>query len=460
MFKPSLEHLPRSPEIVPVVDRGLGNSSYLVDLGDGGALIVDPQRDPRPYLRELGERGLKPRAVVETHLHADFVSGGQELVAAGAELWAPAGSELAYPHRKLHEGEELDLGGLRMQVMATPGHTPEHLAYLLLEDTMPVSLFSGGTLVVGGAARTDLISPDMTEQLARAAYRSITERLFTLPDELKVLATHGGGSFCSVGPGDGHISTIVREKTSNPLFAFGADEDTFVARMLSGYGSYPPYFRELRRLNQGVIETFGERLPPLPSLSVPELEQSVEGGAVVVDVRDMRSFASGHIPGAISIPWRPAFATWLGWLLERPTPIIFISDDKAERDDLMWAALTIGFDNLIGELPGGMGAWEDAGRQTVDIPVIGSAVDGRHIVDVRQASEFHTGHAPDAAHIELGSLAGSVDGVPDGPLLLHCGHGERAMTAASLLTRAGHDDVVVLAGGPDRMGHLITGSEE
>lgn len=184
-------------DVVPLVDEGLGNSAYVVDLGDGGALVVDPARDPRPYRAVLARRGLAPRFVVETHLHADFVSGGRELAAAGALLLAPAGSDLAFPHRPLADDDELDVGGLTLRVIATPGHTPEHLAYLLLDGARPKALFSGGTLMAGGVARTDLLAPEQTEPLARAAYRSIRERLLTLPDDLVVYPTHGGGSFCS-----------------------------------------------------------------------------------------------------------------------------------------------------------------------------------------------------------------------------------------------------------------------
>jgi rhodanese-related sulfurtransferase len=271
-----------------------------------------------------------------------------------------------------------------------------------------------------------------------------------------VYATHGGGSFCSVGAGGGYVSTIGNEKTSNPLFTFDPGEDTFVTRLLSGYGSYPPYFLELREVNRKGVDTYGEKPPTLRSLSVPDLERSVAAGAVVVDIRDMRSFAAGHVPGSISIPWRTTFTTWLGWLMQRTSPVIFVADDTADRDDLVWAAFNVGIDNLIGALAGGMVAWKAAGRQVATIPITEVRVEGRHIVDVRQTSEFDAGHAAGAVLVELGSLGDSTEGVPDGPLLLHCGHGERAMTAASLLTRAGHEDVTVLAGSPGQLGPLTS----
>lgn len=450
-------------DVSPLVDEGLGNSAYVVDLGDGGALVVDPERDPRPYLGELNRRGLVPRFVVETHLHADFVSGGRELIAAGAQLLAPAGSELGFDHRALHDGDELELGGLTLQVIATPGHTPEHLAYLLSDAGRPVGLFSGGTLMAGGVARPDLLSAELTEPLARAAYRSIHQRLLTLPDDLAVYPTHGGGSFCSVAAGGERTTTIGRERTSNPLLAGDPDEDTFVTRLLGGLGSYPPYFLELRDANRAGPHVHGPTPPPLAALSVEAFDTAVADGAEIVDVRQIGPFAQGHVPGALSNPWRAQFATWLGWLVPRTRPVVFVADETVDRQDLVWAALTIGFENLVGELAGGMDAWRDAGRTVATTSLVeASRADGRQVLDIRQDAEFASGHLPGVVHVELGALTDPTDAtdrVPDAPVLVHCGHGERAMSAASLLQRSGHRDVAVLAGGPDELGELETGDE-
>ncbi|HEV2086886.1 MAG TPA: rhodanese-like domain-containing protein [Cryptosporangiaceae bacterium] len=440
-------------DVVPLVDEGLGNSSYLLDLGDGGALVVDPERDPRPYRAELTRRGLVPRFVVETHLHADFISGGRELAAQGAQLLAPASGELTFPHRALADGDELDLGGLRLQVVATPGHTPEHLAYLGLDGNRPVALFSGGTLMAGGVARTDLLSPEQTEPLARAAYRSITQRLLTLPDDLPVYPTHGGGSFCSAASGGERTTTIGQERAANPLLVGDPDEDTFVARLLGGLGSYPPYFLELRDVNRAGPAVHGSNPPPLEQLTVADVEAFVADGAEVVDVRQIDRFAAGHLPGSLSNPWRAQFATWLGWLVARDRPIVFVTDDSIDRDDLVWAALTIGYEQLAGELAGGVDVWRAAGRNLARTALVDAgAAAGRQVVDIRQRPEFTAGHVSGAVHVELGSLTDGTEAVPNGPVLVHCGHGERAMSAASLLERAGHRDVAVLAGGPDDLG--------
>lgn len=446
-------------EIASVVDEGLGNSAYVVDLGDGGALVVDPERDPRPHLAELADRRLTPRWVVETHLHADFVSGGRELGELGARLLAPAGSRLAFPHQPLEDGDEVDLGGLTLEVIATPGHTPEHLAYLLRDAGRAVALFSGGTLMAGGVARPDLLSPEQTEPLARAAYRSITQRLLTLPDDLPVHPTHGAGSFCSAASGGERTTTIGHERTSNPLLAGNPDEDTFVDRLLGGLGSYPPYFLELRDVNRAGATVHGRRPPALPQLSVEQVDAAVDDGAEVVDVRRIDAFAVGHVPGALSNPWRAQFATWLGWLVPRDRPVVFVADGTVDRDDLVWAALTIGHEQVTGELAGGVDAWTAAGRELARTPLVDAdRADGRRVVDIRQHSEFTAGHVPGALHVELGHLATSTGDVPDQPVLVHCGHGERAMSAASLLERAGHRDVAVLAGGPDGLGPVEVGA--
>ena len=439
-------------DVTPLVDEGLGNSAYVVDLGDGGALVVDPERDPRPYVGELERRGLTPRWVAETHLHADFVSGGRELTARGAQLAAPVGSELAHPHQGLEDGDELDLGGLVLEVIATPGHTPEHVAYLLRDGSRPVALFSGGTLMAGGVARTDLLSPELTEPLARQAYRSIHQRLFTLPDELAVYPTHGAGSFCSATPGGQRTTTIRAEKAASPLLADRPDEDTFVARLLGGYGSYPPYFLELREVNRAGVEVHGERPPALPRRSPAEVERAMADGAALVDARGIDAFAAGHVPGAISNPWRSQFSTWLGWLVSRETPVLFVTDPGVDEDDLVWAALTIGFERLEGVLEGGMDAWTASGRPVATTPLVEAGqAGGRRLVDIRQRPEYAAGHVAGAAHVELGELTEDAGSVDEGPVLVHCGHGERAMSAASLLERAGHHDVAVLAGGPDEL---------
>jgi hydroxyacylglutathione hydrolase len=203
--------------ITPFVDEGLGNSSYLVEIGDGRGLVVDPRRDIQPYLAHAADRRIKLSHALETHLHADFVSGGRELAAEGAEILAPRHARLGYAYTPLDDSEDMNLGGLHIRPIATPGHTPEHLGYLLLDVNRPVALFSGGALLPGGVARTDLIAPGQTESLARSLYRALQERILVLPDDLTVYPTHGAGSFCSTPSGGERTTTIGRERATNLL---------------------------------------------------------------------------------------------------------------------------------------------------------------------------------------------------------------------------------------------------
>jgi len=434
------------PEIVALVDEGLGNSSYMVDLGDGSALVVDPGRDAGPYRAEAEKRGLRITTTAETHLHADFVSGSRELAAHGSLVIAARAAGMAHSHHGMVGGERLEVGGLTMEALASPGHTPEHLAYLLRDGDSPVALFSGGSLLVGAVARTDLISPERTEELARSLWRSIQEQFLTLPDDLAVYPTHGAGSFCSVAPGGERVTTIGRERTSNPLLA-APDEDAFVARLLGGFGSFPPYFLELREVNRRGPRVYG-RWPVLDSLDISTVQRLVAEGAIVVDVRQVEPFAAGHIPGSLSIPLRAQFASWLGWLVDRDRTIVFVVDDDQDRAELVRQCLAIGYERLAGELRGGMRSWQSGDLPVDTVPLVNAQDAIGTLVDVRQRNEFAAGHVPDAIHVELGDAAEQASTLPPGPLTVMCGHGERAMSAVSILAALGRTDISVLVGGP------------
>jgi hydroxyacylglutathione hydrolase len=433
-------------EIVTFRDEGLGNSSYLVDLGDGRGMVLDPSRDPGPYVAAAEQRGLRLLWTVETHLHADFVSGSRELAALGATVVAPAAAQLEFPYRRMGDGEELDLGGLSLRALATPGHTPEHLAWLLADGDRPLGLFSGGSLLVGAVARTDLISPDRTEELARALWRSLRERILTLPDDLAVYPTHGAGSFCSAPTGAAPTTTIGREKATNPLLA-ARDEDAFVELLVGGLGSYPHYFLRLREVNRRGPRVYGAARPRLTPLAPGQVRRLLAAGAELVDARQVAAFAAGHIPGALSIPLRNAFATWLGWLVPDDRPLVVVLDSDQDGEDLIRQCLKVGYERLAGELSGGMAAWLAAGLPIARTPLAGPTdIERRRVLDVRQDAEFTAGHIPGAVHVELGALAGAQE-LPAGPLAVMCGHGERAITGASLLQRAGRGDLTVLVGG-------------
>jgi hydroxyacylglutathione hydrolase len=433
--------------IHPILDEGLGNSAYVVELGDGRALVIDPARDPSPYLAVAGRQGLRITYAAETHLHADFLTGSRELAAGGAQVLAPRASRLRIFHRGLEDGQRVDLGGLALEAMATPGHAPEHLAHLLVDGDRPLALFSGGALVGGTVARTDLISPDQTAPLTRAAYRSL-QRLLALPDGLAVYPTHGAGSFCSASADDRRTTTVGAERRHNRL-AGAEDADGFAALLQAGLGSYPRYFRRLRQRNQLGPELLGPRWRALAELTVDQIIDELAQGAALVDGRPVPHVAASHLPDALSIALRPQFGTWLGWLVDTDRPLVFVLDDDQDRAELARQCRTIGHDRLVGELAGGMAAWRAAGLAERAVPLVGPhQASAGPVLDVRQASEVAGGHLPDAIPIELGALAhGSIPAMAlQGPVTVMCGHGERAMTAASLLQQTGHEQVRVLLG--------------
>ncbi|HCA84396.1 MAG TPA: MBL fold metallo-hydrolase [Streptomyces sp.] len=432
--------------LIPLVDEGLGNSAYLVDLGDGRALAVDASRDLRALRTAADRRGLRVAFAADTHLHADFLSGAVQLAADdGATVLASAAGRRVFSYLPLADGDETDLGGLTLRALATPGHTDEHLSFLLLDGTRELGVFTGGSLIVGSAARTDLLGADRAEELARAQYRSL-RRLAELPDATAVWPTHGAGSFCSAPPGAERTTTIAAQKQANALLA-APDEDAFVRQLLGSLGSYPAYFDRLGETNRrgpAVLDS----VTSLPALTVDQVRDLLGQGAQVVDVRPVADFAAGHIPGAISIPLRAAFATWLGWLLPDDAPLVFVTAPGQDLAEIAWQALKIGYERLAGHLPGGMAAWTAGGGRQERIELLAAdRIAERPVLDIRQAAEHSAGHIPDAVHIELGDLARRADETPQGAVVA-CGHGERAMTAASLLQRAGHRGLAVLDGGP------------
>jgi hydroxyacylglutathione hydrolase len=437
------------PLVTVVPDAGLGNSAYLIDLGDGRALALDASRDLRALRAEAAARGLHVVFAAETHLHADFLSGAVQLASTdGAEVLASRAGGRGFPHRGLDDGDEVDLGGLTLRAIGTPGHTDEHLAFLLLDGPREIGVFSGGSLIAGSAARVHLVAPERTEELARAQYRSL-HRLAGLDPAAALWPTHGGGSFCSTAAGPtGGTTTIGDQLATNELMR-APDEDTFVGLLLGTLGSHPPYFHRLGEVNRRGPDVLATD-PVLEALEPQVVADLLAAGAGIVDIRPVASFARTHPAGALSIPLRPAFTSWLGWLAAHDRPLVVLREEGQDADEILWQALKIGYDNIVGEIAGGIDAWQAAGLPTAAIDLVSPAdVAGARVLDIRQDSEYAAGHVPGAGHLELGDVAGHAAEYADSPVVVMCGHGERAMSAASLLARAGVTDVRVLDGGPD-----------
>jgi glyoxylase-like metal-dependent hydrolase (beta-lactamase superfamily II) len=428
------------------VDEGLGHSSYVVDLDDGTAAIVDPPRFPADHLRAARARSLEPRWTIDTHSHADYVTGSPALATdEGLTFVAPAASRLETPHLAVTDEQRIEIAaGVVLRAIATPGHTPDHHVFLLERDGSPAALFTGGSLMVGAIGRTDLCGPDLAEPLAHQMFHSL-RRLDHLPDELPVYPTHGAGSFCSAPGGSARVSTLGRERATNRLFRI-EDEATFVEELLAGFGSFPTYFSHLPELNRRGPRPYRE-LPPLEKLGLDAVDRHVDAGAMVIDARPIAEFGAGHVPGSISNALRPVFASWLGWVTPFDRPVILVAGADQDRRELVRQCLDIGHDNVVGEFDGGVDAWQSAARAMHTIPLVDPADIAQTLIDVRQRSEFAAGHVPGAIHVELGSLANTP--VPEGPITVMCGHGERAMTGASILAARGHDELSVLDGGPE-----------
>ncbi len=436
--------------IVSFVHEGLGNSSYLVEAGEGEALLVDPDRSVERYLEAARARSWRITRVFETHLHADFVSGAMELRAAtGAELFVAEAADVRFPHRPVRSGDTILTGTGSVSTIASPGHTPEHTSYVVRANGTVPALFSGGSLLVGGAARTDLISPEQTASLTASQYRTITAAFQDLPDETRLLPTHGGGSFCSTGNGGERSSTLGVERRTNQLLL--QSEEEFLSRFPTTFPAPPRYFFRLRPINQAGPRLRATIAAP-PSLPARDFEQ-VRSGAAVVDVRPQVDFIAGHIRGAMSNAFRDSFATWLGWLLPQNAPLLFVLGDEP-LEQVLDECLLVGYERFAGVLDGGMAAWSGAGYEVAQGELTdaeGAArllADGALALDVREASEFRDGHLPGALHIPLGELEERSGQVPiDRPIITYCGHGERSATALSILERLGFDQLVNFDGG-------------
>jgi glyoxylase-like metal-dependent hydrolase (beta-lactamase superfamily II) len=345
-------------KVIPFVHEGLGNSSYLVEIGDGTAALIDPARTTARYQATAAAQGWRIVAALETHLHADFVSGMTQLGDEGVGgLYVPEAAAARFPHQPLVPGARLRLGAYEVEVIASPGHTPEHVSYVIRGQAGPPALFSGGSLLVGGAARTDLIAPEQTDVLTRAQYHTLTQAFAALPDQTRLYPTHGSGSFCSAGGGGERTSTLGRERVTNPLLT-EPDEESFARAFTAGFPVAPAYFYRLRPVNQAGPRP--RREIPLPPPLDPTAFDAAQSTALVVDVRSKEAYAAGHIPGALSNPFRDAYATWLGWLVPPDTPLLFVTDD-VPLADVVDESLLVGYEHFAGDLSGGMTAWRAAG---------------------------------------------------------------------------------------------------
>ncbi len=427
--------------VIPFVHEGLGNSSYLVEIAPGRALLIDPDRTAARYLAMAASRGLRIEAVLETHLHADFVSGAREIYAAtDAMLFFPRGGASRVPHVSVDHAARIRLDGFEVEPIASPGHTPEHMGYVLRDAAGTVRLFSGGSVIVGGAARSDLVAPDLTESLTRDQFRTLRSAFAALPDATLLYPTHGSGSFCSAGAGEVRGSTLGQERAHNPAMSFD-DADEFARWFPSTFPAIPAYFARMRGINQAGPRLRREiAMPgPIDASALAARRRDV----TIIDARPAPAYLEAHIPHSMSIPFRDAFAVWLGWLADPDAPLVIVADDAALIPRIVDEALLVGYERFAGYLDGGMMAWQAAGLSVQGgggIPADearSAAASGALLIDVRESDEFAAGHLESAVNIPLGSLQSRAQGLAGGrAIVAYCQAGERSASAVSLLERA------------------------
>lgn len=442
---------------------GLAQVAYgVADPEHGVAAIIDPRRDIGEYLAWAERQGLRIVAILETHVHADFVSGARELAAAtGATIHAGRLGESEFPHHPVDDGESVAVGDLRLQTLWTPGHTPEHISWLLFDDRVgagdaPIALFSGDTLFAGEIGRPDLLGEEQTEALVRQLEETVHQRLADLPDALTVYPGHGAGSPCGKQIGDSATTTIGQEKQFNYAFQAGSGE-AFAKAVLEGMPRPPAYYPHLKRINKLGPRLLGE-LPEAGPMSADEVAAQQQGGALILDVRSAADFDEGHIPGAVNVGLDGSFPLWVGWLAPYDREVVLILPADERAGEALRHLQRIGVDDVAGYLTGGMEAWRASGRpeeRLTEWPVealanqMELAGGSPMVLDVREAPEWEAGHIPGAQHIPAGVIArGETDGLPrDREIAVICGTGYRSNVAASLLQARGYDNVVTVPGG-------------
>ncbi|MBA2574334.1 MAG: MBL fold metallo-hydrolase [Nocardioidaceae bacterium] len=430
----------------------LGDRSYIAHDGSV-AVVVDPQRDLDRVEAVLSNLGLTCELVVETHVHNDYVTGGYELARrTGATYVMSAADTVEFERQAVNDQDMLTAGTLRVQVLETPGHTDNHVSYLVNcpDDDSAPAVFTGGSLLYGSVGRADLVDPDRTEELTRAQFHSARRLADSLDDDVQVFPTHGFGSFCSSGSAaSGESSTIGLERTHNDALT-EPDEDTFVARLVAGLTAYPSYYAHMGARNRqgpGPVD-----LSAAEPVDVDELHKRIAAGEWVVDLRDRVAYAAEHVAGTIGIALGEQFSTYLGWLIPWDTPLTLIGESAEQVSDAQRQLVRIGIDRPQGAAVGspaelvGNGeprAYRRATFEDLDAAIASTDSEQFAVMDVRREDERAKGAVPGSAHIPLHSLLQRLDEVPDGQLWVHCASGYRASIAASLLDRAGHDVVLV-----------------
>lgn len=439
---------------------GLGCQSYCIGCPAAKAMmVVDPKRDIQDYLEIAHQEGMKITHIVNTHLHADHISGDQELRAAThADIYINDSVDINYPHQAIEGGDSFTLGAAKIDVLHTPGHTPNSIS-LVVTDTSrskdPQMILTGDLLFVGDVGRPDLPGAEILEEQVENLYNSLYKTLASYPDHLEVYPAHGEGSLCGRGMSAKKSSTLGYERRANPMLRFESFE-AFKQNITSGFPARPRSFTHIIATNRkgaGLLDacTMDKRITPA---QFQELMQ--DEGTVVLDTRDSAAYGGFHIPGSINIGFEKQLANWVGMVIDPKSDLLLVVDDRDAYDRMVTELHRIGYDRILGYLGGGVNAWLMSGRPVEQLGQISPqqlqrllGPDCPLIFDVRTPAEYHTARIHQARHLPLTDI---LDGkLPemdkDQPIVLQCGSGYRSNIAASFLKDAGYTNLKSLAGG-------------
>lgn len=448
-----------------IYDKSLAQASYFIGCQKAGvAAVIDAKRDVDTYLEIAKANNMKITHIFETHIHADFLAGSRELAKlTGADMYLSdeggEGWQYEFPHVGLKDGDKIKIGNLTMEVLHTPGHTPESISFLLTDNPAsdkPVMLFTGDFVFVGDIGRPDLLEKaagmsGTADAGALQMYKSIN-KFNALDDYIQVWPGHGAGSACGKALGSVPSTTVGYEKARNWAFQYANNEKGFVQYLLADQPEPPKYFAMMKKLNK-VDRPLLTEVPKLKKLSVDELKDAMSKGIKLIDARNKTEFAEGFIPGSINIQGNNSFATWAGWFLKYEEPFMLLADEE-QLDDLTRKLMRIGLDNIHGYVPSTK-VWTDSGGSLQKANVISLNEtkelinnNGVQVVDLRGASEFNSGHIAKAENVFVGTLPENLDKVSkDKKVIIHCQGGDRASIAYSILAKNGYDNVVNFSGG-------------
>jgi hydroxyacylglutathione hydrolase len=429
--------------------EGLAHASYLFG-ADGEAAVVDPKRDIEDYVAEAEREGLRIVAIFNSHPHADFASGFRELAQrTGAKVYVSHLAPANYEHVAARDGQRVKVGSLEVELLETPGHSPDSLSFLVRENGQPTTVFTGDLLFVNDVGRPDLRDADEDPSaLAGKLYDSLHEKILTLPDAVKVYPAHGAGSLCGRAISDAPFSLVGQERKLNWAMQI-KERDEFVRQMTANLPDRPAYFSYDVGVNLAGAEPF-DALPPLDEMTEEELQRAVQDGAVVIDVRPAPEFGAAHFPGSINIGLgSPSFSTWTGFLIPGEKAIALVVGSAGDAKKARLELARIGFDNVLGYVKAGaLSQTQTLAQMSVEQLKANLQSDGPFLLDVRTPTEWKNHHIEGARHVPLASFAKQLPELPnDRPIAIICGSGYRSSIATSLLQARGYKEIANVAGG-------------